>query len=76
MSALDHFPSEHISEQPRYAVDRSRLASFSEVLQLFAGWQPLGGLREAKNHEIRQQTTMQDKLEAWRGICALPEARA
>jgi len=70
MSALDYYPSEH-GFSDRYAVDRSRLVTMSAVFSsMLDAWRQFGGMREVKNHEIRQSTTMQERLEAWRGIVA------
>ena len=74
MSALDNYPSER-GFSDRYTVDRSRLKTMSTVFASIPdAWCRIGGIREAKNHEIRTQANMQEKLEAWRGIVALPKA--
>ena len=74
MGALDNYPSER-GYSDRYTVDRSRLETMSTVFASIPDvWCRIGGVRESKNHEIRMHTNMQEKLEAWRGIVALPGA--
>lgn len=72
MSALNNFQSERgFSDQ--FSVDRSTLVSASNVLGLMPDtWATTGGQRESLNREIRRSITMQERLDAWRRVCALP----
>ena len=75
MSNLEQFPSER-GFSDRYGVDRSLYTAASQVLAtLPQQWVRLGGQRESTNVRIRQDITMQEKLDAWRELCALPDAK-
>lgn len=72
-SHLDQFPSERGLSDSR-TVDRSLYRAASEVLATLPHhWVGLGGAREERNASIRRETTMQERLAAWRGLCALPD---
>ena len=74
-SNIEQFPSER-GFSDRYGVDRSLYVAASQVLAtLPQQWVQLGGTRESMNVRIRQVVTMQDRLDAWRDLCSLPDAK-
>lgn len=71
---LQSFPSER-GFSDKHSVDRATLIVASNVLAaLRFPWPTDGGSREATNKSIRASITMQERLEAWRGIVRLPKA--
>ena len=75
MSNLEQFPSER-GFSDRFTVDRDELRRMSTALSsLRFSWNTDGGSREVTNSLIRRAITMQERLEAWRELCALPDAK-
>jgi len=72
VNELDNYPTER-GFSDLFSVDRSTLVTASAVLGLMPDtWATTGGQREMNNRQIRRSITMQERLEAWRGVCALP----